>query len=60
MKWLVFFIYWSSLVITMRQGSLWTWWFLIPTFLLLYTWAEDCDAEQGPAARSHAHEADLG
>lgn len=51
-KFIVFVIYWSSLVITMRQGALWTWWFLIPTFLLLYQWAEDVDTEQGPAVRT--------
>lgn len=51
MKWLVFLIYWASLVYTMRQGDLWMWWFLVPTFLTLYAWAEEQDLEQGPAVR---------
>ncbi len=49
-KWIVFGIYWISLVLTMRQGALWTWWILMPTFLLLYTWAEEVDLYTGPAA----------
>ena len=51
-KWIVFVIYWISLVITMRQGALWTWWILIPTFLVLYTWAEEVDLHTGPAAHT--------
>lgn len=51
MKWLIFLIYWVSLVYTMRQGDLWMWWFLVPTFLVLYAWAEEQAIEQGPAAR---------
>ena len=50
MKWLVFFIYWISLVYTMRQGDLWMWIILMPSFLLLYSWAEEQDQDNGPAA----------
>ena len=53
MKWLVFFIYWISLVYTMRQGDLWMWIILMPSFLLLYSWAEEQDDYTGPAARDH-------
>jgi len=51
MKWLIFGIYWISLVYTMRQGDLWMWILLMPTFLLLYVWAEDCENASGPAVR---------
>jgi hypothetical protein len=54
MKWLIFAIYWISLVITMRQGQLWMWVILMPTFLLLYSWAEELDdlsGRTGPAVR---------
>jgi hypothetical protein len=51
MKWLIVAIYWISLVYTMRQGDLWMWWILVPTFLVLYAWAEELEQEQGPAAR---------
>ena len=51
MKWLIFAIYWISLVYTMRQGDLWMWWILVPSFLVLYAWAEEQELEQGPAAR---------
>ena len=51
-KWIVFGIYWISLVITMRQGALWTWCVLMPTFLLLYSWAEELDVDTGPAAHT--------
>lgn len=50
-KWLVFAIYWCSLVLTMRQAALWMWWILMPTFLLLYSWAEELEEYAGPAAR---------
>jgi len=50
MKWLIFAIYWISLVYTMRQGDLWMWWFLMPTFLLLWGWAEGME-DIGPAVK---------
>ena len=53
MKWLIFGIYWISLVYTMRQGDLWMWIILMPSFLLLYSWAEEQDDYIGPAARDH-------
>ncbi len=62
-KWIVFAVYWLSLVITMRQSALWTWWFLIPTFVLLYTWAEEPELQLGPAAdhaHAHAKEVEIG
>jgi hypothetical protein len=43
MKLMVFVIYWISLVLTMRQAALWMWLILIPTFLVLYVWAEEQD-----------------
>lgn len=51
MKFIVFAVYWISLVLTMRQAALWMWLILLPTFLLLYTWAEEQDQYTGPAAR---------
>jgi hypothetical protein len=56
MKWLIFGIYWISLVYTMRQGDLWMWIILMPSFLLVYSWAEEQDDYTvctGPAARDH-------
>lgn len=43
MKLTVFAIYWLSLVLTMRQGAFGMWFILLPTFLLLYLWAEEQD-----------------
>jgi hypothetical protein len=51
-KWIVFAVYWLSLVLSMRQGALWMWLILLPTFLLLWTWAEEQDEYTGPAADS--------
>lgn len=50
-KWIVFLVYWFSLVMTMRQGDLWMWLILLPTFLLLWAWAEELDSV-GPAVRT--------
>ncbi len=48
MKWLIFLIYWISLVYTVRQGDLWMWLILMPSFLLLWMWAEEQDQDNGP------------
>lgn len=55
MKWLIFFVYWISLVYTMRQGDLWMWIILLPTFLLVYSWAEEQDDYTGPASQIGAN-----
>ena len=39
----VFLIYWLSLVLSMSQQHIWLWLILLPTFTLLYTWAEAAD-----------------
>lgn len=51
-KWIVFAVYWLSLVITMRQAAFGMWLILLPTFLLLYMWAEEQDEYTGPAAHT--------
>ena len=37
----VIMVYWLFLVLGMQNQQLWTWLFILPCFLLMYTWAED-------------------
>ncbi len=39
-KWCIFGFFCACIVLAMHTGELWTVMILIPTFALLYTWAE--------------------
>jgi hypothetical protein len=43
LKFIVIMIFWLFLVLGMQRDQLWTWMFILPLFLLVYTWSEQLE-----------------